>query len=90
LLPQDAVHATTRDASAYELYLRGLSFLHRFGPKSVRFAIEMFRRATGLDPNFAKAWAGLAKAHASLAIYYSGGAADLQASGGVRLGVDER
>ena len=80
LLPQDAVHATTRDASAYELYLRGLSFLHRFGPKSVRFAIDMFRRAAELDPNFAKAWAGLAKAHATLAIYYSGDAADLQAS----------
>jgi adenylate cyclase len=80
LLPPDAVHATTRDASAYELYLRGLSFLHRFGPKSVRFAIDMFRRATELDPNFAKAWAGLAKAHATLAIYYSGDVADLQAS----------
>lgn len=80
LLPQNAIHATTRDASAYELYLRGLNFLHRFGPKSVRFAIDMFRRATELDPKFAKAWAGLAKAHASLAIYYSGGAADLQSS----------
>ena len=80
LRPQDTVHATTRDASAYELYLRGLSFLHRFGPKNVRFAIDMLRRATELDPRFAKAWAGLAKAHATLAIYYSGGAAELQAS----------
>ena len=80
LRPQDALDATTRDAPAYELYLRGLSFLHRFGPKNIRFAIDMFRRATELDLNFAKAWAGLAKAHASLAIYYSGGATELHAS----------
>jgi TolB-like protein len=48
LRPQDAADATTLDARAYEFYLKGLSFYRRFGPKSLRFAIDMFGRATSL------------------------------------------
>lgn len=80
LNPGDAPDATTRDPRAYDLYLKGLSFYHRFGPKSQRFAIEMFGRATALDPGFAKAWAGLAGAHAALAVYHDGGEAALGAA----------
>ena len=80
LNPGDAPDATTRNARAYDHYLKGLSFYHRFGPKSHGFAIEMFGRATALDPGFAKAWAGLAAAHAALAVYYDGGEAALEAA----------
>jgi adenylate cyclase len=80
LRPGDALDATTRDPRAYDTYLKGLSFYHRFGPKSLGFAIEMFERATSFDPGFAKAWAGLAVAHATLAAYYDGGEAELEAA----------
>jgi adenylate cyclase len=80
LNPGDVPDATTRNPRAYDHYLKGLSFYHRFGPKSQGFAIEMFGRATALDPGFAKAWAGLAGAHAVLAVYHGGGEAALAAA----------
>lgn len=80
LNPGDAAVATTGVPRAYDHYLKGLSFYHRFGPKSQGFAIEMFERATALDPRFAKAWAGLAGAHAALAVYHGGGDAELRAA----------
>jgi adenylate cyclase len=80
LRPQDASDPTTTDAPAYELYLKGLGLLNRFGPKSLRSAMEAFRRATELDPRFAKAWAGLSAVHSAFAAYHSGGAAAIAAS----------
>jgi len=71
LNPQDLPAVATQSAMAYDYYLRGLSFVHKFGPQSLRFAIAMFRRATEIDPQFARAWAGLADAHAIMAIYYA-------------------
>jgi adenylate cyclase len=76
----DEPDATTRDPRAYDHYLKGLSFYHRFGPKSQGYAIALFRRATALDPAFAKAWSGLAGAHAALAVYHGGGEAARTAS----------
>jgi adenylate cyclase len=80
LNPGDVPDATTRDPRAYDHYLKGLSFYHRFGPKSQGFAIEMFGRATALDPGFAKAWAGSAGAYSVLAVYHGGGEAALAAA----------
>jgi adenylate cyclase len=80
LRPGDAPDATTQDPRAYDLYLKGLSFYHRFGPKCQVYAIDLFKRATKLDPGFAKAWAGLAGSHAILAVYHSGGEAALTAT----------
>jgi adenylate cyclase len=68
--PHDLPAVTTQSAKAYDCYLRGRSFVHKFGPQSLRFAIDTFRRATEIDPQFARAWAGLADAHAIMAIYY--------------------
>lgn len=75
-----AADPTTQDARAYDLYLKGLSFYHRLDPKSIRYSIGVFRHATDLDPEFAKAWAGLSMAHAAMTVYYSGGDTDLRAS----------
>jgi adenylate cyclase len=80
LQPGDEPGATTRDPRAYDLYLKGLSFYHRFGPRSQGYAIDLFQRATVLDPRFAKAWAGLASAHAVLAMYHTGGEPAIKAS----------
>lgn len=45
---------------AYDLYLRGLGSLHKFGRRSQRFALRMFGEAIELDPDYAPAWAGVA------------------------------
>ena len=52
----------TRDAQAYEMYLRGRKFLMLHGEPSLRAARQMFRGAFELDPSFAQAHAGLADA----------------------------
>ena len=75
LNPQELPAVATQSAKAYDYYLRGRSFVHKFGPQSLRFAVDMFRRATDIDPQFARAWAGLADAHAIMAIYYARDAA---------------
>jgi tetratricopeptide (TPR) repeat protein len=52
----------TRDAQAYERYLRGRKFLMTHGSPGLRIARQMFRGAIELDPRFAQAHAGLADA----------------------------
>jgi len=55
----------TRDAAAYDLYLRGRRFWNQLTPASTRMAIEYYTRATDIDPGYALAWAGLAEAFAA-------------------------
>lgn len=54
---------------AYQAYLRGSYHTRRpdFSPASLRLAAQMFERATALAPDYARAWAGLAKVLARLA-----------------------
>lgn len=53
----------TRNAEAYDLYLRGRGFANQRTPAATVKAIEYFDRATRLDPAYALAWAGLAEAY---------------------------
>jgi TolB-like protein/Flp pilus assembly protein TadD len=55
----------TRDAAAYDFYLRGRRFWNQLTPTSTRMAIEYYTRATDIDPSYALAWAGLAEAFAA-------------------------
>ena len=55
----------TRNADAYDHYLRGRNFANQRTPATTLKAIEYFGRATALDPNYALAWAGLAEAYAA-------------------------
>lgn len=50
----------TRNAEAYDLYLRGRHYWHQLSPATTRRASEYYTRATQLDPNYALAWSGLA------------------------------
>ena len=58
----------TQNAEAYDLYLRGRNFANQRTPATTTRALEYFQRATALDPNYALAWAGLAKVYSASAI----------------------
>ena len=53
----------TKNVEAHEAYLQGRFFLNRHSEKEADQARVAFERAVQLDPQFALAWAGLAKAH---------------------------
>ena len=63
------LHAPTLDIGAYDCYLRGRKFYYGYNPKSVEFAIQMFREAVRLDPNYARAYAGLADCWSYIYLY---------------------
>ena len=58
----------TRNADAYHLFLRGRNFANQRTPETTTKAIALFKGATELDPNYALAWAGLAKVYSASAI----------------------
>ena len=58
----------SRDAAAYDAYLRGRRFWYQLTPVTTRKAIEYYTRATAIDPRYALAWAGIAEAFASAPI----------------------
>jgi DNA-binding winged helix-turn-helix (wHTH) protein len=53
----------SRNAEAYDLYLRGRYFWNQLSPATTRRASEFFARATKLDPQYALAWSGLADSY---------------------------
>jgi hypothetical protein len=53
-------HRHTRNAEAYEFYLRGRHLWNQLTPETNRRAVEFYQKATRLDSGFALAWAGLA------------------------------
>jgi non-specific serine/threonine protein kinase len=50
----------TENLEAYDLYLRGRSYLRRLTRQDLEFALQMFENAVGLDPTFALAHAAIA------------------------------
>jgi serine/threonine protein kinase/tetratricopeptide (TPR) repeat protein len=59
----------TRHVQAYDYYLRGRSFYYRYGRNDIEFALQLFARATELDPGFALAYAGLADCWSYIYLY---------------------
>ena len=55
----------TRNADAYDLYLRGRNFEDRRTPHATARAIEYYEQATAVDSRYALAWAGIARTHAA-------------------------
>ncbi len=53
---------STTNFEAFDLYLRAQSLARTFTPAEIFRAIEIYRQALALDPDFALAWAGLANA----------------------------
>jgi len=56
----------TENVEAYQYYLRGRQFFHRQTKSSLEIAKRMFLRAIELDPNYARAHAGLADCESEL------------------------
>ena len=61
------VEQGTTNVEAYQLYLKGHALLGRRGT-SIPAALDLFRKAVAIDPNYSLAWAGLADACSGLAI----------------------
>lgn len=61
----------TENAAAYELYLQGRSHLARSTKEEALAAIEKFENALRLDPNYAPAYAGLARAAAEMHLRFA-------------------
>jgi TolB-like protein/DNA-binding winged helix-turn-helix (wHTH) protein/tetratricopeptide (TPR) repeat protein len=53
----------TKDAVAFELYLQGRYFMNRRGENDLALAKEYFEQALQADPQYARAWTGLAGVH---------------------------
>jgi Flp pilus assembly protein TadD len=58
----------SRDAVAHDLYLRGRRHWNQLTPATTKMAVDHYRRATEIDPDYALAWAGIAEAFASAPI----------------------
>ena len=59
----------TTDIGAYDCYLRGRSYYYVYSPAAIESAVRMFIRAIQLDPNYARAYAGLADCWSYLYLY---------------------
>jgi TolB-like protein/tetratricopeptide (TPR) repeat protein len=72
LLPDRAPAASTptHNLDAYQSYLKGRYHWHRPGEEGLRECLAFYERASTLDPQFASAHAGLARATAAAAEYY--------------------
>ena len=57
---EPSAKARTKNMEAYELYLKGRALLCRRG-SAIPPALQCFKRAVALDPEYALAWAGLSE-----------------------------
>jgi len=66
------------DPRAYEFFLRGLGYFGRHTSQDNRYARQMFRQALAIEPDFGRAWAGLAYTHGFEYLYYDAAEANLE------------
>ena len=72
--------APTDNVQAYEYYLRGRQFFHRMRRTALQYARRMFDRAIEIDPNFARAYAGIADCCSFLYMYWDSSKANLESA----------
>src|SRR6266568_1463802 len=58
------------DTAAYDLYLQGLYLSNKSDEENLRKSLSLFQQALDKDPNFVRAWTGIAKAWDWLADAY--------------------
>jgi len=69
----------TRNLAAYEAYLQGQYQFQLYTPESILQAIEHYTRAVELDPDYALAWASLARGYGEYSFTFSAGTQDYAA-----------
>jgi serine/threonine protein kinase/Flp pilus assembly protein TadD len=70
----------TKDAKAYDFYLRGRKFFYQARRRSIEFAREMFSKAIERDPDYSLAYAGTADCCSWLYMYWDSNRANLEES----------
>ena len=55
-----------QDVRAYDLYLKGRARYNEYTDESLHQALELFRQATEIDPDYALAYAGMGDCHGQL------------------------
>jgi len=58
--------SATTDVQAYDYYLRGRKYFYLYSRKGMLFAQELYSRAVEQDPDYARAYAGMAQCSAFL------------------------
>jgi len=62
--------ARTENVQAYDYYLRGRQYFHQLRRKSLEYARQMFNKAIEIDPDYARAYAGVADSCSMLYTYF--------------------
>jgi serine/threonine protein kinase/Tfp pilus assembly protein PilF len=58
------------NVQAYDYYLRGRQYFHQLRRKSLEYAKQMFNKAIEIDPEYARAYAGVADCYSLLYTYF--------------------
>jgi len=58
------------NVQAYDYYLRGRQYFHQLRRKSLEYAKQMFNKAIDIDPEYARAHAGVADCYSLLYTYF--------------------
>jgi serine/threonine protein kinase/Flp pilus assembly protein TadD len=58
------------NVQAYDYYLRGRQYFHQLRRKSLEYARQMFAKAIEIDPEYARAYAGVADCYSLLYTYF--------------------
>lgn len=66
------------DAKAYDFFLRGLSYFARHNIQDTIYARQMFRRALEVEPEFGRAWAGVAYTYGFEYMYFNASDVNLE------------
>jgi adenylate cyclase len=66
------------DPKAYDFFLRGLSYFARHTTQDNVYARQMFRQAIDIEPEFGRAWAGLAYTHGFSYMYFNASETNLK------------
>lgn len=56
----------TKNYTAYDYYLKGRSLYYQYNSDSNDLAVDQFKKAITLDPNFSLAWSGLGDAYSQM------------------------
>ncbi len=70
--------APTANVQAYDFYLRGRQYFNQWRKKAVEHARRMFERAIEIDPNYARAYGGIADCCSFMYMYWDASATNLE------------